>query len=667
MPEYNFVNPYNFVPLQKSCSRNEVEKGTLTGVIEYSLLTKTPMFIPDTNEVDVEAVEKQKENRETVKVNHYKYKFFSYGDGVPVIPGSEMRGMIRSNYEILTNSCLSGIDDKSVLSKRTDEVFKAGLIKKNGNKYDLYEADDCLLRAELRNGQLVYNWVNDESHWRKKYYANVDDMFDEGQKVYFRYQERIRDGRVKGKPLALEVQCEEDASKQIGYVIMGEDGPKQKDRQGHTLKTQKHCCHIFTLRKKKKGGDRLDLINGKIQTEEVLISSNVDINILDKNLTQYKNNGKSIYEKYAEQWKEFKECRAEGEYFPVYYSEIGNGIVFLSPACITREVYKTKIEDLIKEHKTCDGKEGLCSACALFGMLNDGVNSISRIRITDMYVNKNTVTNGYYEEEVSIRPLSTPKLNNMEFYMKRPNENAWFWTYDYYVDNSGKIHVLKNEDKEINGRKIYWHNMSVNLDSITAKKDDLNKSIKPLKAKIGFTGKVYFENTTERELEQLIYVLNGGDFDFETSIEDKKHGYKLGAAKPLGLGSVALKVDKVMLREVKVDDTEHKVIISEKMCDKLESALDEKKLFNEEVMYAFKKITDFDAVTGMNISYPVIDPDRENKGFEWFCKKNHISLNRDRNGTVRMGTTRNQMLYKKYLEPLSPELKVAVSEDISGN
>ena len=45
-----FINPYNFVPLTKQkkiYQKNEEEK--FTGVIEYSVLTKTPLFIPNTS------------------------------------------------------------------------------------------------------------------------------------------------------------------------------------------------------------------------------------------------------------------------------------------------------------------------------------------------------------------------------------------------------------------------------------------------------------------------------------------------------------------------------------------------------------------------------------------------------------------------------------------
>ena len=134
-----FVNPYNFIPLgeEKSIYQHpETKEELFTGEISYSILTKTPLFIPDTNNVKILKVfsEDGKEGE------HKIYKFFSYGDGTPVIPGSEMRGMLRTNFEILTNSCLSALDSDIQLSKRTNEVFKPGLLKKENGKFFLYEA-----------------------------------------------------------------------------------------------------------------------------------------------------------------------------------------------------------------------------------------------------------------------------------------------------------------------------------------------------------------------------------------------------------------------------------------------------------------------------------------------------------------------------------------------
>ena len=90
------------------------------------------MFIPDSS--NEKAFPMQGEDSE-----HKSYDFFKYG-GEPVLPGSEIRGMLRSVYETLTGSCLSGIDDDMELVKRTNDIYKPGLIKKVNGKYILVEA-----------------------------------------------------------------------------------------------------------------------------------------------------------------------------------------------------------------------------------------------------------------------------------------------------------------------------------------------------------------------------------------------------------------------------------------------------------------------------------------------------------------------------------------------
>ena len=140
-----FVNPYNFIPLQSGCKRESKEykerKGNLTGWMECQLETHKPLFIPNTSSVyEDEKGEKHSdvfqkrviENEKEQIIN--SYEFFSYtdlsslheGESITppesVIPGSEIRGMIRSAFEAVTNSCLSTIDDTQVLFKRVTKI-----------------------------------------------------------------------------------------------------------------------------------------------------------------------------------------------------------------------------------------------------------------------------------------------------------------------------------------------------------------------------------------------------------------------------------------------------------------------------------------------------------------------------------------------------------------
>ena len=145
----DFINPFNFFPLSENPPKRGYSRGgSLTGVIRYTLRTRTPLIIPDTR--NDHAFDVRDEMGNPADQEHRSYDFFSYdeeGPAKPVIPGSQIRGMLRSYYEILTNSCMSFVDDEEVLSKRTNEVFKAGLLERTGDgSYRLYSAKDCLYR-----------------------------------------------------------------------------------------------------------------------------------------------------------------------------------------------------------------------------------------------------------------------------------------------------------------------------------------------------------------------------------------------------------------------------------------------------------------------------------------------------------------------------------------
>ena len=95
-----YINPYNFITLPNECERESFKerKGNLTGYIDCELIAKTPIVIPDVKSMKTEKIgDGSKEFK--------KYDFFNYeeksenGDFVlPVIPGSEIRGMLRNDY-----------------------------------------------------------------------------------------------------------------------------------------------------------------------------------------------------------------------------------------------------------------------------------------------------------------------------------------------------------------------------------------------------------------------------------------------------------------------------------------------------------------------------------------------------------------------------------------
>lgn len=627
-----FINPYNFFPLgEKRATAEEQDGEKLTGVIEYSLLTKTPLFIPNTS---------NDRCFKTKVEGHKAYDFFSYSDrsdtsktyeddlAQPVIPGSEIRGMLRSNYEILTNSCMSVLDSDEVLGKRSSHIFEAGLIRKNQDgTYDLLEAYDCLWRTKGADSS------EDELHWKKEYYKRkcyIQSSFLEGEKVYFTLKERFVRGR-KIKPLAMHVSKERETSQQrSGYVIKGEASPKTK--------TEKHCCHIFAV----KG-------NGQIKQK------NISVKVLERALAQYKQNNEEAYKEYAKQFRKFLKQESEQTdiLFPVYYSKVSkeDDYVMLSPACITREVYRHQLADLAGEFNSCE-KAPFCPACSLFGTLGKKAAVASRVRMSDLCCEGDE----WYDNIVTLPELASPKLNNMEFYLKRPPK-AEFWTYDYYVDSQWKVHLW--ETPTLNGRKFYWHQLNMTFPK-NVEETIRNMTVRPVKRGVKFRGKIFFSDISRKQLAELLWLLNCGDRE---ELSEKRYGYKLGAGKPLGLGSVALAVDEVRIR--KIGKKNHRIILEEEALKNGGQDVWSDECFSEEsqkkLIPMFRKMTQFDLLEDVPFSYPVTKEQMRKgeffkEGYEWFTK-NHYHFDAKKMGKVGMGNNRAQMRFSEYMEAMEPKLQ----------
>ncbi len=131
-----FINPYSFVSLGSDVQRTEPIDGTLSGKIKVTLIARTPFAIPDTENVTVD-------NNE-----HKTFPFFRVGDN-PVIPGSQLRGMLRSAYETITNSCLS-VNNNNILSARHANPGNPGLIQFKDGAWHLFDA-----RTSRDNGQTI--------------------------------------------------------------------------------------------------------------------------------------------------------------------------------------------------------------------------------------------------------------------------------------------------------------------------------------------------------------------------------------------------------------------------------------------------------------------------------------------------------------------------------
>lgn len=521
-----FLNPYNFIsfPPKKADSYENDEKQGHTGVIYYTITTESPLFIPNSSTENTFSQSMMAEE-------HKSYDFFSYTQlspyteekgnpeaAQPVILGSEMRGVIRSVYETLTDSCMGVLNSDTFPVKRSLQKFEPALIRKDKNGYRLIYAKSFSIGNKAEEGEHPKEF---------KDYSN-------GTLIYFKSPKKKEGEKNKQTNCITEYKFSTEDTEGFykhGYLIKWGMGMEKKR------------YHLFSPQKIAKNQDKV--INGVSLSREVLemklikvIESYLNEPAIKKPEEQ---ENKKAYEEYQKDLENFmnNSC-GEITYFPVNYSILSNGIFYLSPATFTKEISNNSIGKLAGEFAPCDSVKD-CPACELFGRVSeDNKNSKgSKIRFSDLYVTDQRANEEYYKPLLTLPALSAPKLGNVEFYLKKP-QNADFWTYDYYIKNEN----LKIEPAQLRGRKYYWHHINTEIRG-DIEPSKLNKTIRPLQSGVTFSGKLYFENISEKQLKQLIWICNSGTEEL---------GYKLGAAKPFGFGSIRCEVTKIEERNICIED-----------------------------------------------------------------------------------------------------------------
>ena len=572
MPD-KFINPYTFVPIKVAVpDRIAKEEQELTGCIECSLRVKSSLFIPNTSKkfkyLKTNGKLRNNVTQEVLK-EHYFSEFFSYedlsnkGDKIPLdppqyprIPGSEIRGVIRNVYEQLTNSCMSVIDGDNLPNMRSAKPKKAGLLDLESMK--LYKAERVMLNSrnkydnEITGGMKVAPGIysSGEEVYIVKSYNSYQR--NNGQYIHTHWVDNIR--KAVGSKKTEECK---------GYVVIGE----KFSRKHHD-----------------------SVIIGKYDATGEL--DNFECDITEADIERFENvmkkyNGKTVSDKLESLRESAKMYSSYIDYYltkkaakkgilPVFYSTAetssGSRIIYMSPAMITREYYSNTISDILErtnEHQCCDGKNGWCPACRLFGMVGkSGKNSdaiASRLRFTDSA----PIIDLEFDPPCVLPILGSPRISASEFYLKKPIPNdVCMWNYDYYTYNNNNGRMVY--DSELAGRKVYWLGKCCLSDVSNENKDvisifnggrlnvnGLTREVRTLKQRTGIrslnkgntTFKVYFEDLSEEELNCLIFCLTLGDY---ASNENTYH--RIGKGKPFGMGAVKIDIKQIELNNYVIND-----------------------------------------------------------------------------------------------------------------
>lgn len=627
-----FINPYNFIPLGKGKRPAPKREGSLlTGYIECTLTPKTDLFIPNTSSEDTFDLTDEEGKKE-----HKSYEFFSYRNlegrqsedagrpRNPVVPGSELRGVIRSEYEALTDSCLS-LDYDEILSARDQDFHKTpGIVSLENGEWVLYSAQRIKLEKPdgLKTGDIVdfkkdsapsgFGFVASQLHRItdfSKYRGNSETIpaWKQALMTFGDTADESSDCELKMKALK--------TSSKLGVVLIGESAAEGSNKKYE---------HIFTCKSEAGRGPRIADAMERLKLA----------------LELYRND-KMNQNPDSEKKGWYKDYPVSGTSpIPVWYETDSAGEYYFSPACRGKNAFGNELARVVsnrtkgsenpeeQSYLPCKNENKLCSACALFGTVEEtGTETVgaltvsSRLRFTDAVFCGDQPPE--YGEQETLRELAGPKPQCAEFYTSIPNGKNKSWNYRYVYERRGQKQTSISDQITLNGRKFYLHHTYV--PSKGEAKTKRNCTVRPLKAsdanRFGF--RVYFDRIAEIELKRLLVVLSCGD-------NSGTRYHKIGMGKPLGLGSVRIRVEEIKLRDLQAyldgnplpDATEQ---YRPYFGGYFENQFKEEDVFGTDgaVLSSYLKLLDFYAVDSRMVSYPIAKDESAKKdnreaSYHWF-------------------------------------------------
>jgi CRISPR-associated protein (TIGR03986 family) len=272
-----------------------------------------------------------------------------------------------------------------------------------------------------------------------------------------------------------------------------------------------------------------------------------------------------------------------------------------------------KLKNWSKEFEHCSDPKHLCPACRIFGMVaEDGIKGGVAGNVSSSIATlRNNLVN--LKPNQLLRILSLPKPTFHPFYLLDG---------DYYSSSS-----------KLRGRKFYWHQFYDENDknalkhyTTTTEELDKNKqklgltsSVELLLPPAEFTFTVDIDNLDENELGLLLWSLE----------LEEEMAHKLGMGKPLGLGSVKIKIEKLEVidrikryTEIFSSGIQDKITEKQNYIDKFKKKLEEEN--DNEKFDRIPNISDLKKI--MNLQNPPQDNVKYPGDFRWFAKHKNLPL-----------------------------------------
>jgi CRISPR-associated protein (TIGR03986 family) len=574
---YRFLNPYNFVrPLEQPRPAGHVLGDCpppphdryvgLSGVIVCRLTNVTPLFISDAHNVEPDPQHP----------DHKCYHFFRVlndeGELEPALPASSLRGMVRSVFETVTNSCLGVFQKDEEVGKIDRLEYRVsrdpGLmpgrvldVAASGARVELLDCATMSPPVDCR-GQPTTVKSGVVSAYIPRVLRKIGEEW-----VTFDRRGVITATAQDGDRVAALVSISRvpHRSNRFQYFRVIQVVPAAQHASLTANSEQRKVfgyLHVTGPNIENKHDERLffrwDDQDPLPQATYTPTSVTVNADVVD----EYNRSLKKYWERHAKRVEELQKAgwHADANTLPfpssfvrdgralrsgdlVYHFTDQQGNAHLVPVSMPRVPYRYPREKLLTKHLLrCQDARALCPACRTFGWVYEGdpkhdaeimTAYAGRVRLTTGMLKLSQGTLDSAEEAgVPLAILSGPKPTTTAFYLLpangRPGEA------DYNQVNA-----------RLRGRKFYrhhgvWSELSNSQQRehrrASDKRDQQNRTVKGvLNPNAEFEFRVYFENLQPVELGALLWTLQ---------LEDGMY-HRLGFAKPLGFGSVTVTVQSL--------------------------------------------------------------------------------------------------------------------------
>jgi len=513
--------PYNFVPMNEkvlTLSEDDIPafnecKGH-DGFIDLEITAESPIYIRrNLSTAELEREEQLRHNNTSREEMEFKDSLSGFNRPLGNeyrIPGSSLRGMIRTLYEVVTYSKMTMLDDHKLYyrsfadcsielrdqysSKMNGMVggayrpkASAGYLRKIGNRYEILEAasyhrveESMVLAKGLINESMRigtpghyrpnpdYKSFIESTHFIEvNYIADPERPHNHSVDMYY---SKVTDINSASNPVP--------AGYSRGFLVFTGWIPGQ--RQG------KHMHWVISG----PTPNRFPVPDDLIKDYEK------DYNRKGTDLLKLTRNG----------------------VVPCFYVLEHGQVKAFGHTGMFRMVYDHSIGDLRpNEHKSTE----IDMTEAVFGRIVDKKARMGRLCFEDAICTEPKET----QDAAYPKILSGPKPNSFQLYLRQDKSSVRI--------NRRNTTGLRNFDSEgacLAGHKFYWHRSHEGWSADQQVQNTQSSSIHPLDTGSVFQGRIRFVNLSKEELGALLFVLN----------LPEGCCHKLGMAKPLGLGSVRI-------------------------------------------------------------------------------------------------------------------------------